>query len=302
MQSIRHAAFLWLGFLFFPAAYGQQVVDLLDQPIRVQPVKYVLWEISGPRLRQPSYLYGILYKVPANAFYMVPGLTPVVGKVDRLVMEVHPADTDRDHLYRGTVPMDSTLEELLPRRDYVALSDFVRDSLSAVSLLKLMRRYQPLLLSRQFMCDFCLGFNEQDPPINYEQYLFQVTHLPLTPLSNGWARDADLEMYSFQEQTDLLMNTLRNKRPLCLNYQELLKAYWRQDLESVWALSQSVPDFGNNTATLVDARNAEWMELLPTMMERERVLIAVHAVHLPGEYGLIHQLRKAGYEVRPVVQ
>lgn len=281
---------------------GPEVVDLYDRPIRVMPVKHVLWEITGPRLTRPSYLYAILYKVPSNAFFLIPGLTPVIENCDRLVMEVHPAEMDRDHLYRGTVPIDSTLEELLSRREYNDLRKFVEDSLSVASLYKLGRRYQPLLLSRQFMCDYCLGFEEGKEPINYEQYLYQVVDLPITPLTNGWAREAWLDIYGFSEQTTMMMETLQRKRRICLNYYDLLKAYWAQDLEQVWMMSKDIPEFGNNTSSLIEARNAEWMGKLPQMMERERLLIAVHAVQLPGEYGLIHLLRKAGYELRPIVK
>ncbi len=290
----------------FAASMGQppesEVVDLLAQPIRVLPVNHVLWEITGPRLQRPSYLYGILYKVPTNAFYLHPGLSHIVNQVDRLIMEVHPAEMDRDHLYRGTVPMDSTLDALLSRREYAALQGFVRDSLSAVSLYKFMRRYQPLLLSQQFMCDYCLGFKEGNEPIDYEQYLYQVVNLPLTPLTNGWAREAWMDTYGYKEQTNLMMQTLANKRRLCLNFHELLRAYWNQDLERVWQLSHDIPEFGSNTSSLVEARNAEWITKLPSLMERERVLISVHAVQLPGEYGLVHMLRKAGYQLRPITE
>lgn len=279
-----------------------EVVDLYDRPIRVMPVEYILWEITGPRLPEPSYLYGILYKVPANAFFLIPGLDQVIDHTDRLVMEVHPAEMDRDHLYRGTVPIDSTLEEILPRSQFLQLKSFVEDSLSVSSVYKMGRRYQPLLLSQQFMCDFCLGFEEGDEPVNYEQYLYQTVDLPLISLTNGWAREAWLDIYSQQEQAEMLMETLTNKRRLCLNYYDLLKAYWAQDIETVWQLAREIPEFGSNTGSLIEARNAEWMEKLPGMMERERLLIAIHAVQLPGEYGLIHMLRKAGYELRPVVR
>ncbi|MDP5172099.1 MAG: TraB/GumN family protein [Bacteroidia bacterium] len=302
---LRLVIFLYIAGCWVPVL-GQnnspEVVDLLHQPIRVSPVKNVLWEISGPRLSRPSYLYGILYKVPADAFFLVPGLDVVVKEVDRLVMEVHPVQMDKDHLYRGTVPIDSTLEELLTKREYATLQTFVRDSLSAVSLYKLMGRYQPALLSWQFMCDYCLGYSEANPPINYEQYLYQVTKLPVTPLTNGWAREAWLEAYSFGEQTNMLMNTLAHKRRLCLNYHDLLREYWKQDLEMVWLLSKNIPEFGSNTSTLIEARNADWLERLPGLMEREQLLIAVHAVQLPGEYGLIHLLKKAGYQLHPVLR
>lgn len=54
-------------------------------------------------------------------------------------------------------------------------------------------------------------------------------------------------------------------------------------------------------AILID-RNKKWMKHLPALMQGKSSFIAVGAVHLPYEYGLINLLRKEGYTVKPVVE
>ena len=51
--------------------------------------------------------------------------------------------------------------------------------------------------------------------------------------------------------------------------------------------------------TLVDARNRNWMTaILQRNREAQDVVVAVGALHLPGEYGLLRLLEREGYTIR----
>ena len=51
---------------------------------------------------------------------------------------------------------------------------------------------------------------------------------------------------------------------------------------------------------LITNRNNAWIEILVGVIPTASVLVVVGAGHLPGDTGLINQLRKAGYTVEPV--
>ena len=53
-------------------------------------------------------------------------------------------------------------------------------------------------------------------------------------------------------------------------------------------------------AALLDNRNQKWAEMLPAQMQEKPLFIAVGALHLPGENGMINLLRQKGYQVDPV--
>ena len=50
----------------------------------------------------------------------------------------------------------------------------------------------------------------------------------------------------------------------------------------------------------IDERNRRMFEAVRTHLARGRVFIAVGALHLPGETGLIALLRSAGYDLEPL--
>ena len=54
------------------------------------------------------------------------------------------------------------------------------------------------------------------------------------------------------------------------------------------------------TEELIFKRNADWLKELPAIMSETPSFIAVGALHLPGEKGVLEGLRKAGYKITPV--
>jgi uncharacterized protein YbaP (TraB family) len=51
---------------------------------------------------------------------------------------------------------------------------------------------------------------------------------------------------------------------------------------------------------MIHDRNAAWLRQLPTLMNAQPTFVAVGAMHLAGETGLVEGLRKQGYTVSPL--
>lgn len=279
-----------------------EIIDLQSRPVTVQATQSILWEITKPGLEKPSYVYAILHLVPADNFFIPAEINHYIQFSDKLVMEVDPAEYDPDYLYRGAVPFDSTLDLIFDKKTFEKLENFVMDTLSPASQGKLFNRYSPNALARQIITDYCLGYLEKEEPIDYESYLAKAISLPLKTLNTGWTRATWQEdEFSIREQAVNLLFTIKEKDSLCVLYDEYLMAYRRQDLDALSMLAQEVPDLGWNAHDFVEARNRDWIKSLDWQLKRESLFIVVHAVQLPGEFGLLHLLRKAGYEVNPIL-
>lgn len=59
-------------------------------------------------------------------------------------------------------------------------------------------------------------------------------------------------------------------------------------------------DFDEGYHFLLAGRNKLWMEKIPALINEKSTFIAVGALHLCGDEGLIHLLREKGYTLRPV--
>lgn len=50
-------------------------------------------------------------------------------------------------------------------------------------------------------------------------------------------------------------------------------------------------------SALIYNRNADWLRLMPAIMQARPTLFVVGAGHLPGDRGVLEGLRKMGYKV-----
>jgi uncharacterized protein YbaP (TraB family) len=82
----------------------------------------------------------------------------------------------------------------------------------------------------------------------------------------------------------------------------LVQAYQAQDLKSLHAFlaeQDQLPQFIMD-AIYLNRNNTMVQRLLPRLQRGESMFIAVGAGHLVGEEGIINQLKRLGYEVKPV--
>jgi uncharacterized protein YbaP (TraB family) len=85
-------------------------------------------------------------------------------------------------------------------------------------------------------------------------------------------------------------------------YSELVGAYKENNLDVVMEMMTQTGDvmMEKYREDFLDGRNKRWIPTIEEMIKKEVCFIAVGAAHLPGEYGVINLLRKAGYTVKPL--
>ena len=110
---------------------------------------------------------------------------------------------------------------------------------------------------------------------------------------------------SLQRQAQLLMCTLNNIEAEVENLKKLTNAYMKQDLNTMFKISEErkgnqCDALPSEEDALIYNRNKIWAEKLPAIMKAAPTFVAVGALHLPGEKGLLKLLKSQGYTVEPV--
>ena len=101
------------------------------------------------------------------------------------------------------------------------------------------------------------------------------------------------------------MCTINNIDTEVENLKKLTNAYMKQDLAEMLRISEErkgnlcdpTPD---EEEALIYKRNKAWAEKLPAIMKTAPTFVAVGALHLAGDKGLLNLLKKQGYTVEPV--
>ena len=83
-------------------------------------------------------------------------------------------------------------------------------------------------------------------------------------------------------------------------YANILAAYMRQDLPSLYNQITTSADAGEDMGPLLDERNKKWIARMSEKMKGTSVFFAVGAGHLYGPNGVISLLRKDGYKVEAI--
>ena len=101
------------------------------------------------------------------------------------------------------------------------------------------------------------------------------------------------------------MCTLNHIETEVENLKRLTNAYMNQDLNTMLKISEErkgdqCDALPGEEDVLIYNRNKAWAEKLPAIMKAAPTFVAVGALHLPGEKGLLNLLKRQGYTVEAV--
>jgi hypothetical protein len=108
---------------------------------------------------------------------------------------------------------------------------------------------------------------------------------------------------SEEDQILLLRDTLNNLEQLPVIFQTLLDRYLARDLQGLVEINRQLlggsaePLVERFQAKAVDERNRRMVARLEAPLERGGVFVAVGALHLPGEQGILRLLERRGYRI-----
>lgn len=259
----------------------------------------LLWEISGNRLKQSSYVYGTIHIIGKDDFIINDLTKNTLKKSSRFVTEIDmniPILEQLKMVNRMYLPEEKTLENYLSKEDFALLKVIITDSLNIkASKFDKYIRFKPFFLSTIISTEI-LGKVK-----SYEKELHK--------LSKKFGLESDgLESLDFQfslideipleKQCEGLMSEVKAFRQSLAMMNKMTAAYKNQDLDALYEL------IGNETSadaafslTFIDKRNSNWIPVMQEMMQKEACFFAVGAAHLPGKHGVLELLRSHGYTV-----
>jgi len=112
---------------------------------------------------------------------------------------------------------------------------------------------------------------------------------------------------AIEDQVSLLQSAMSSLADKEFAYQQLLDAYLEGDMEKIVKIADSQQPEDHRLATLINdkliiERNHRMFERMQEQLRAGNTFIAVGALHLPGEQGLLNKLRQAGFRVMRIQQ
>ncbi|SLN24822.1 TraB/GumN family protein [Roseisalinus antarcticus] len=243
---------------------------------------------------------------------------PLLADADALLVEITPAEEQamQDALAadpsRIVITDGPTLPELLPTAIWQDLAEAAAArQIPAFMAAKMRPWYLTLSLAMPpcVMPDVMAGRRGLDHMIMQEA---EALGLPMRALEPWETVLSIFSQSTMDEQLEMLRLAVGPAELQAQSFVAMLDGYFAGRTAEIWAMSriatyrapgttraEADAMFQLSADALLTERNIAWMQEIAAAPERD-ILIAVGALHLPGETGLLRLLDQAGWDVTPL--
>ena len=264
------------------------------------PAHGLLWEIGRPD-SPPSYLFGTIHSEDPEVIDLAPAVESAFTGSRQVVLEVN---LDADAMVSGGAAMLMT--------DGRRLSEIVGKALFEQAAAALQSRGIPEMVAehmKPWAAAATLSMPVPETGRVLDVVLFQRAQQAGKPLYGLETIAEQLEVFEglpLDDQVALLRDAVEQFAGIDAMQAELLAAYKRQDLAALVAINAAAMATGDQRLAgefqrrLIVDRNHRMAERMEPYLKQGGAFVAVGALHLPGEQGLLRLLEQRGYSVRAV--
>jgi uncharacterized protein YbaP (TraB family) len=251
-----------------------------------------------------SYLFGTYHLLGSDYIKEKPNLNLVYEKSETVVVETIIDSALLPQMAMKTIMVES-IEDMVDSADYALISAAVEPLVGAP--MSMLNNMKPMALATVIS----LKMAQDATPDS-----FQFSGMPIDQYFASKAKELKkntVPLESMMEQADILLNgesievqleallyILKEKEEGRQMAQRTMTAYIEEDLAAMLTLSQDYEEEMGDMSAILDDRNKNWIPKLKPLLAEGSVFIAVGALHLPGEFGLIRLLRAEGFSLKPV--
>jgi len=267
--------------------------------LRVPYGEGLLWKIEGHGI-EPGYLFGTIHLEDPRVTRLPPVVQDVFNSASRLITEVemHPAAraryTERMRLSQGRAlrqyleaPLYQQLTHIL-EEDY-ALPESVFAKLKPWAVFILLSR-PPSLTGRVLDDTLKTQAVQQGKSVHGLETVDELV--------------AAMDGLSVDDQVEILVDTVCNRDQLGGQLEELITLYLHQNVAAMLAINagshQDEALFERFMERTLYRRNRRMALRIRDWLDEDKVFIAVGALHLAGERGVLRRLEADGYRISRV--
>ena len=266
--------------------------------------KSLLWKISGNGIKDPAYLYGTMHTGDSRVIALSEKARPYFNNAKAYAMELDPAESmDMGLLSRLMMGKDYSLRKMLPAMEYAFLDSIVTKQIGFS--MALFDNVAPVFVMTIFE-SMSLGLSDSSLNGNtqvLDLYFYDQAKKAKKKIIGIETADEQLDALGtlgYKEQADLLVEEMKASENNAQDGKDVLRYYLNQDLDSLSATDNDAKMPDKFYKALVTDRNKRMADRIAKFIKDQPTFIAIGALHLPGQQGVIELLRKKGFTVEAV--
>ena len=266
----------------------------------------ILWKVEKPGNAHVSYILGTHHLAPVAIIDSLENLPAAIKGADRMYGEIEMADIMSPESIAQMqqslmAPADSTLDKVLTP-DQLAQVKAAFDPFTGGQMpVKMLYPLKPAAISTQLAAMLASEvFPTLDPTAGIDNTMQTRAAEAGVPVDGFETMQFQLDMLygrPIEKQAKGLVKMVGDIEGEKRNTLALSEAYIAHDIDALYRLMLDEEEDPEEFETLIYSRNDNWTKRMLEEMPEASLLVVVGAGHLPGERGLLQQLRDAGYNV-----
>jgi uncharacterized protein len=264
---------------------------------QAQTPKSLLWEVSGNGLAAPSYLYGTMHVGDKRAYRFSKSVMPSFEKASAFAMEIDPGTADPISLMNMMKLKEGKLQDMFTAEEWQELKDYMQSELQTD--LEKLNDFSPFFIYS--MISQTKFSNQKGQALDL--YFFSEAKKDkktIHGLESVEEQISAINRMKPEDQKKMLLEGISEEEKGDKTLSQMMKYYAKGDLDKLQAMSDDA-DYGDEfESAMILERNHTMTERMEPLMKAQSTFVAVGALHLPGEEGILKLLEKEGYQVRPL--
>ncbi|MFO7721768.1 MAG: TraB/GumN family protein [Bacteroidales bacterium] len=293
----RISMFLLICIQFqFQSSFAQD--STVHQPLK--NYQGLLWQITGPGMTKPSYLYGALETNQKLAYHLIDSFFVALNDVDRIILEMHPDSVSkamRDPAVLKRVYKDMMASGYYPSYNYYRILQPKRFDAGIF----------PMFLSGMSTGDYGMDMftSEMEEEKTIIDFVFMAA-LKMRKEVHGLVSVTD--QLDMQDKAEKVMkedmkkqkNIREDYSEMMVLYEKAFESYRKGDLGLLDSLYRRIVNSDALFNEVMYPAYKQLAEELANQLQSARILAVMDATTLAGSNGIIEELRRLGYELTPV--
>lgn len=272
---------------------------------QAQDDKSLLWKITGPDSDEVSYLFGTYHLVGSDYLKEHSKVEKAYLSANTIVVETVLDTAAMQMIAMKGMMLDQSLKDLVDSADYALLKENL-EPVIGVSL-AVLDHFKPSYISAMYAMQLAamntpskLKFGGDPIDMFFAKNGTDRNKVVVSLETPAEQAEILFESQTLDEQAEGLVELAEDKEAVLDMTEIIVEAYLKEDLQIMLDQTLEQEDSVEEMAVMLDNRNTKWISTLKTQINLGSTFIAVGALHLPGEKGLIKLLQKEGYTIEPV--
>jgi uncharacterized protein YbaP (TraB family) len=273
----------------------------------------ILWKIEKDG-RPPSYLFGTVHLTDERVTNLSPAVKSALNAAKVVALEVSDlSETATASVIAQAAPLvmftdGRRLDTLLSNADYDVVKTIIARSGMPVEMAAL---FKPWIVTMILSVSECERHKVQNGARVLDMKIAEMGKargLDVVGLETIPAQLESLAAVPEQQQLDMLRSSLRFADRTDDMMETLVQLYLSRKISAAMpfqlalARQAGVSDqaFAGFQQKLIVERNEKMLAVAEPLLDKGGVFVAIGALHLPGEKGVVALLRQSGYTVSPI--